>query len=139
MTCKMFVFDHKKDKYLTIQDDSVNQIQRFHQEQKECGFDRLISLKAFNDEANGYLLNDSCVFGVEVYEVKYSGIGEALKMIENPEEVTFEWIVSVDSIYNEKQVCSEEFTGGKHKWLVIFMLSPFYTNTGAYSGFSNKK
>lgn len=122
VTCKLFVFDHKKDKYLTIQDDSEHQIQRFHQEHKGCGFDRLISLKTFNDVANGYLLNDSCVFGVEVYEVKYSGIGEALKMIENPEEVNFEWIVSLDSIYSEKQVCSEEFTGGKHKWLVMLYL-----------------
>ena len=33
------------------------------------------------------------VFGFEVYDVKYNGIGEAIKMIKAPEEVTFELIV----------------------------------------------
>ncbi|KAK1372607.1 hypothetical protein POM88_028800 [Heracleum sosnowskyi] len=78
------------NKYLTI---PVHQIQRFHQENKENGFDRLISLDTFYAARNGYLINDFCVFGVQVYEVKYSSNGEALKIIENPREVTFNWTI----------------------------------------------
>lgn len=83
-------------------DDSVHQIQRFHQENKENGFDRLISLDTFYAARNGYLINDFCVFGFEVYEVKYSDSGEALEIIENPTEVTFNWTIPLHS---------EEFRG----------------------------
>ncbi|KAK1372602.1 hypothetical protein POM88_028795 [Heracleum sosnowskyi] len=59
VTLRMFVYDHKKDKYLIIQDDSVHQIRRFHLAKKECGFDRLIlSLCLYpsgDDECKGQL------------------------------------------------------------------------------------
>lgn len=98
------------------EDDLVHQIQRFHRPKKECGFERLISLDTFNAATNGYLVGDSCVFGVEVYDVKYTGIGEALKMIENPQEVTFEWKVFDFSKISKERLYSERFRGGKHKW-----------------------
>ncbi|XP_074347577.1 uncharacterized protein LOC141686441 [Apium graveolens] len=125
VTYKMFVFDHNKDKYLTIQDDPVvQQIRRFHQAKKESGFDRLIPLETFNAATNGYLVDDSCVFGVEVYKVKCTGNGETVKVLEHPREVTFDWkICEFSKICKEKLNCqginSEEFTDGECKWRLL--------------------
>ncbi|XP_063942306.1 MATH domain and coiled-coil domain-containing protein At3g58210-like, partial [Daucus carota subsp. sativus] len=115
VTYKMFVFDHHKDKYLTIQgmglyslDDSVHQIRRFHEAKKESGFDRLISLDTFNAARNGYLVDDQCVYGVEVHEVKYTGNGETFKMIEDPEDVTFDWMITDFSTMCREKLKSEK-------------------------------
>ncbi|KAL8101545.1 hypothetical protein AgCh_033447 [Apium graveolens] len=125
VTYKMFVFDHNKDKYLTIQDDpAVQQIRRFHQAKKESGFHRLISLDTFNAATNGYLVDDCCVFGVEVHKVKNTGNGETVKILEDPEEDTFDWkICDFSKICKEKlnyeDLKSEEFTCGKIKWCLL--------------------
>lgn len=107
------------------EDDPVHEIRRLHPAKKECGFDRLISLETFKAARNGFLINDYCVFGVEVYDVKYTGLGEALKMVDDPQEVTFEWKVRDFSTIYEEQLQSEKFRGGKHKWLVN-MLDFYY-------------
>ena len=75
----------------------------------------------FNAATNGYLIDDSCVFGVEVFEVKDTGIGETIKMIEDPLEVTFDWkVCEFSRVCKEKlngeNLISEEFTIGKSKW-----------------------
>lgn len=104
-------------------DDPVHEV-RFHRAKKESGFDRLISLDIFNDSANGYLIDDSCIFGVEIYPIIYTGNGETLKMnVENSQEVTFNWkIPKLSKIIKRKPdgrpVISEQFVVGKHKWLV---------------------
>ncbi|WOG81470.1 hypothetical protein DCAR_0100617 [Daucus carota subsp. sativus] len=118
VTYKMFVFDHHKDKYLTIQ---VHQIRRFHEAKKESGFDRLISLDTFNAARNGYLVDDQCVYGVEVHEVKYTGNGETFKMIEDPEDVTFDWMITdFSTMCREKlkseKIDSEVFKCGESNW-----------------------
>ncbi|XP_063942309.1 MATH domain and coiled-coil domain-containing protein At3g58210-like [Daucus carota subsp. sativus] len=125
VTYKMFVFDRNKDQYLTIQDDPVHQIRRFHQAKKERGFDRLISLETFNDATNGYLIDDSCIFGVEVFEVKNTGIGETIKIIDDPVEATFDWkICEFSGIRREKvhpqSLASEKFTCGESKCLLLY-------------------
>lgn len=103
------------------EDEPRHQIRRFHRAKKESGFDRLITLETFNAAANGYLIDDSCVFGVEVFEVKDTGIGETIKMIEDPLEVTFDWkVCEFSRVCKEKlngeNLISEEFTVGKSKW-----------------------
>ncbi|XP_074348906.1 uncharacterized protein LOC141687507 isoform X2 [Apium graveolens] len=125
VTYRMFVYDHNMDKYLTFQDDpAVQQIRRFHQAKKESGFDRLIPLEAFNAATNGYLVDDSCVFGVEVYKIKSTGNGETVNILEHPKKVTFDWkICDFSKICKEKVNCqdiaSEEFTGGQCKWRML--------------------
>ncbi|KAL8264653.1 hypothetical protein R6Q59_022783, partial [Mikania micrantha] len=42
---------------------------RFHMKKTTWGFDKLISTKSFMESENGYLFNDSCVFGVEIIAV----------------------------------------------------------------------
>lgn len=116
----IFIERWPKLKYMTIclyasLDDSVHQIRRFHEAKKESGFDRLISLDTFNAARNGYLVDDHCVYGVEVHEVKYTGNGETFKMIEDPEDVTFDWMITDFSLKSEK-IDSEVFKCGESNW-----------------------
>ncbi|CAK9311448.1 unnamed protein product [Citrullus colocynthis] len=68
------VYDILKDKYLTVQD---GKIRRFHAMKTEWGFEKLVSLKTFNDASNGLLVDDCCVFGVDIFVKKYDdGKGE---------------------------------------------------------------
>ncbi|KAB5516009.1 hypothetical protein DKX38_026657 [Salix brachista] len=62
---KFFVFDQLQDKYLTIGDGGLR---RFSAIKNKWGFPQMLSLSIFNNASNGYLIGDSCVFGVE--EVK---------------------------------------------------------------------
>ncbi|KAJ4823608.1 hypothetical protein Tsubulata_026487 [Turnera subulata] len=64
--------------------DATGKERRFHRLRLEWGFDQLIQLAKFNDANSGYLVEDTCVFGVEVYVTKErsTGNGECLKMIQ---------------------------------------------------------
>ncbi|KAJ4950018.1 hypothetical protein NE237_026850 [Protea cynaroides] len=72
------VFDQIRGKYLTAEVHG----RRFNEIKKEWGFDQFISLKTFKKCSNGYLVNDECVFGVEVFDVedRHTGRGEYLLM-----------------------------------------------------------
>lgn len=87
---------------------------------KESGYDRLLSLGTFNSATNGYLIDDSCASGVEVYRAKYNGKGEGFKMIKDPKEITFDWKIPKFSTICKDRLDSEEFTDGdgNYKWLV---------------------
>ncbi|XAR52942.1 hypothetical protein NMG60_11021283, partial [Bertholletia excelsa] len=71
--CKFFVFDHIGNDYLTIQfQDAAEGTMCFHQLKTEWGFDKLLSLDQL-DESNGYLFDDCCVFGAEVFVTNFTG------------------------------------------------------------------
>ncbi|KAE8685789.1 Glycosyl hydrolase family protein [Hibiscus syriacus] len=80
---RFFLLDQTKDNYLTVH-DATGKDWRFHRSKHQWGFDQLIPIRTFNDAGNGYLLDDSCVFGVEVFVTKEmcSGKGECLSMID---------------------------------------------------------
>nr|POF23398.1 ubiquitin carboxyl-terminal hydrolase 12 [Quercus suber] len=65
-TFKLFVFDQIRDKFLTIP-DAEGTIRRFHDIKMEWGFDKFLPLDSFNFLPNGYLVNDCCVVGAEVF------------------------------------------------------------------------
>ncbi|KAI3440957.1 uncharacterized protein J3R85_002994, partial [Psidium guajava] len=73
------LYNHICDRYLTGQ----GRVMRFHALQTELGVPRYMPLKTFTDPSNGYLVDDTCVFGVEVLVTKSSGVGECLTLIEN--------------------------------------------------------
>ncbi|KAL8101543.1 hypothetical protein AgCh_033445 [Apium graveolens] len=120
-TYKIFLYDHNKDKYLIIQDDPVHEV-RFNAAKKESGFDKLISLDIFKDATSGYLIDDSCIFGVEIHPVKYTGKGETLKMnVVVSQEVAFIWKIPkfskiIKRTPNGRKLVSEQFAVGKYKW-----------------------
>ncbi|XP_021808276.1 ubiquitin carboxyl-terminal hydrolase 12-like, partial [Prunus avium] len=51
----------------------------------DWGFDQFLSLKAFTDTSNGFLMADACVFGAEVFVRKEKSTckGECLSMIKD--------------------------------------------------------
>ncbi|KAK1372603.1 hypothetical protein POM88_028796 [Heracleum sosnowskyi] len=81
-----------------------------------------MSLDTFSDATNGYLVDDSCLFGIQVSAVKHTGNGETLKMnIRNPKQVTFNWKICKFSKRRRRtphvvKIISQEFTVGNHKW-----------------------
>ncbi|CAM8995903.1 unnamed protein product [Rhodiola kirilowii] len=108
---KMAVYDHFRDNFLTIQD---NEGKRFHGLKKEWGFARLISIERFKDAKNGYLVNDCCVFGVQICVVA-SGVRYGnLVMIKQPSDGIFTW--KVDSFSALSGNVTKEFKVQGHQW-----------------------
>uniref|UniRef100_A0A6N2LRM5 Protein kinase domain-containing protein n=1 Tax=Salix viminalis TaxID=40686 RepID=A0A6N2LRM5_SALVM len=68
-------------------------LRRFSAINNKWGFPQMLSLSIFNNASNGYLIGDSCVFGVEVFVIKNEGKGEHFSMIKDPSDGTFTWEV----------------------------------------------
>ncbi|CBI22432.3 unnamed protein product, partial [Vitis vinifera] len=115
---KLFVFNHKHDQYLTVQ-DAGGKLTRFNVMKTQCGFPQFLSLDVLNDPCNGYLMEDSCIFGAEVFVIKYSGKGECLSMIKEPVDGTFTWVIENFSTLKEKVMYSDVFTVEDFKWKLI--------------------
>ncbi|KAK3023277.1 hypothetical protein RJ639_044248 [Escallonia herrerae] len=113
---KMFVFDHNKKKYLTIQDEGGS-LWRFSERRKDRGFD-LLPEGEFRDASNGYLKDDSCELGVEVFVAKHTGKGESVSIVKSPKGNTYTWEISKFSTLDDKRHSSEEFTVGGRKWML---------------------
>ncbi|GMJ00767.1 hypothetical protein HRI_003745900 [Hibiscus trionum] len=66
---KLFAFDQIRDQYLVIEDKEVP-ARRFYEMRTKWGFSQFFSQETFNDAANGYLVDDCCTFGAEVFEIQ---------------------------------------------------------------------
>ncbi|KAK4418776.1 hypothetical protein Salat_2290400 [Sesamum alatum] len=99
--------------------DTAENGRRFHQMKPEWGFDEFIPHAAFNDSANGYLVNDTCVFGAEVYvcQEKLIGKGECLSMIKDAITYKNTWRVEFSSLTDEC-VDSKPFIAADQKWKI---------------------
>ncbi|KAF9596191.1 hypothetical protein IFM89_007509, partial [Coptis chinensis] len=75
-TFKLILFDQIKDKYLAVEDNG-RMARRFHVRKTEWGFSQLVPLVTFNDPSNGYLVNNTCVFGAEIFVRNNTGKGTA--------------------------------------------------------------
>lgn len=82
----------------------------------EWGFDELVLLNTLNDASNGYLFEDCCVFGAEVFVIKHSGKGECISMMKDPLKGTYTWKIDKFSEIVNENVLFEEFVVGGHKW-----------------------
>ncbi|KAJ4715213.1 Ubiquitin carboxyl-terminal hydrolase 12 [Melia azedarach] len=114
---RLFLFDHNQDKYLILQ-DAMGKERRFHGLKPEWGFDQFIPLKDFKDCSKGYLVEDTCVFGVEVFVKERNPMkGECLSMIQNKSSSKYVWQIRNFSKLETEQE-SEVFTAGDHKWKI---------------------
>ena len=100
---------------------------RFNGLKLEWGFDQFISHKAFNEASNGYLVEDTCVFGAEVFvKERNIGKGECLSMEKFTYSSKYVWKVEnfskLDTRYEESQV----FGAGNHKWYQRFFFFFFF-------------
>ncbi|GAY34878.1 hypothetical protein CUMW_013770, partial [Citrus unshiu] len=117
----LFLLYQNQDSYLVVQ-DAMGKERRFNGVKLEWGFDQFIPLEAFNDASNGYLVDDTCVFGAEVF-VKERNIikGECLSMANITSSCKFVWMGENFSKLDERRQESQVFSAGEHKWkLVIY-------------------
>ncbi|XP_061369394.1 uncharacterized protein LOC133312234 [Gastrolobium bilobum] len=111
------VYDFLNDEYLTTQDATVR---RFHVLKTEWGFPKFIDLDTFKDPSNGYLIDDTCAFGVEVFVVRTMNKGDRLSMIHGPVTHSHSWKFNNFSIASSDIYESELLVWGNYKWKLHF-------------------
>ncbi|KAJ6714710.1 TRAF-LIKE FAMILY PROTEIN [Salix viminalis] len=115
---KLFVYNQTHDKYLTIQ-DANGRVRRFHGMKTKLGFDQLLPLTLFNDESKGYLIDDCCIFGAEIFVIKHTSKGECLSLMKQPVNGRFTWRIPNFSALQQISCKSGEFFAGGHKWALV--------------------
>ncbi|KAL3812224.1 hypothetical protein ACJIZ3_013492 [Penstemon smallii] len=130
---RLFLLDQNRDIYLTLQ-DTAEKGRRFHGMKLESGFDKFIPQVAFKDSANGYLVNDTCIFGAEVYvcQEKHIGKGESLAMIKDAISYKNTWRIENFSSLTEECVDSKPFNAADHKWKIQLYSMGKGSGTGSY-------
>lgn len=104
------------DEYVTTQDTNLK---RFHVLKTEWGIDKFIDIDTFNDPSNGYVMEDTCVFGAEVVVVKTKNKGNCLSMINGPITVLHSWKFSDFTLAKLDKYESESFVAGDYKWKLM--------------------
>lgn len=84
----------------------------------DVGFDKLIPLKEFTDASNGYLIEDKCVFGAEVFvwKERRTAQAECLSRIKWPSTYKHVWKLEIFSKLNAESYRSEPFSVAGQKW-----------------------
>ena len=101
--------------------DAMGKERRFHGLKLEWGFDQFIPLEEFNDASNGYLVDDTCVFGAEVLVKERNKCkGECLSMTKLTSASIYKhvWKIENFSKLEAKLYESEVFVAGDQKWYV---------------------
>ncbi|CAI9765794.1 unnamed protein product [Fraxinus pennsylvanica] len=116
-TFRLFLLDQNNDNYFTFEDFEGK---RFHRMKLQWGFDKFIPLSIFNDPQEGYLVNDTCVFGADVYVTreKHTGKGEILSMIKDAISYKHTWNVNNFPTLTVKCRDSEPFNAGHQTWKI---------------------
>ncbi|WCJ17763.1 TRAF-like family protein [Euphorbia peplus] len=113
---KLFLYNQILDKYLTVQ-DAKGRISRFRGMKTDFGFDQFLPLDEFNDASNGYLVDDCCFFGAEVFVVEPVSKGECASVLNYLSNNTYTWNVLNFAERTTEEYCeSEVFSIGGYKW-----------------------
>ncbi|CAL8991023.1 unnamed protein product [Prunus brigantina] len=114
---RLFLLDQNKGIYLVLQDANMNKM-CLHRAMLQVGFDRVIPLKEFSVASNGYLIDDTCVFGAEVFVCKErrAGKAECLSRIKKAFMNKHCWKIQSFSKLKSQCLLSELFTAGGQKW-----------------------
>ncbi|XP_041001380.1 probable inactive serine/threonine-protein kinase fnkC [Juglans microcarpa x Juglans regia] len=112
---RFFVFDQIRNMYLCIQ-DADGRVRRFHNLKTEWGFAQLLSHDTLNDPSNGYIVDDSCILGAEVFVIKGTGRGVCLSMIKQPQINYFTWRVDSFDARKDYYYLSNVFVVEGRKW-----------------------
>ncbi|XP_017240810.1 MATH domain and coiled-coil domain-containing protein At3g58440-like isoform X2 [Daucus carota subsp. sativus] len=110
---KFFLLDQSRGNYLVVQ----GKASRFDSFKCEWGLDKFISLKDFEEPTNGYLVNDTSFFGVEVFICEGLPLGECYSISSKVANISskYKWVVTEFSGLKEPQY-SDEFVVGGYKW-----------------------
>uniref|UniRef100_A0A0A0KRR8 MATH domain-containing protein n=1 Tax=Cucumis sativus TaxID=3659 RepID=A0A0A0KRR8_CUCSA len=111
----LLVYDSLEDEYLAVHDGKTK---CFHAMKTEWGFENLVSLDTFNVPSNGFLVDDYCAFGVDVFIMKFDGKGEILSSINQPENYKFTWKFKDFSQLRQNRYESNAFTVENYRWKI---------------------
>ncbi|KAL5791487.1 hypothetical protein ACOSP7_000081 [Xanthoceras sorbifolium] len=112
VTVNLFVFNHFEDKYFSFQDGRVR---RYHALKKTWGIAKFIDIETFSNPEKGYLLDDTCVFGAEIFVIKSSFKSERLSMMNEPSTYFQTWKFTKFSSLSS-DTCSGNF--GCYNWYI---------------------
>ncbi|OIV89381.1 hypothetical protein TanjilG_22344 [Lupinus angustifolius] len=132
---RLFLLDQNNDNYLVVQ-DALGKEKRFHKMKSECGFDQFIPLKDFNDDSKGYLVEDMCVFGAEVFVCKEINKGKGESLVMEKDAITYKHIWGIENVLSKlDSEChvSKPFNAGKYEWVI--KLYPKGKGSGVGSGY----
>ncbi|KAK9006681.1 hypothetical protein V6N11_019015 [Hibiscus sabdariffa] len=115
---KLFVFDQIRDQYLALK-DMEEPVRRFYEMKKEWGFSQLLSQETFKNGDNGYLVEDRCIFGAELFIIEPTPKLGQLSMIKNPSEGTITWKIENFSSLHQKFYSSPVKSVGDTKWYLM--------------------
>ncbi|XVF79792.1 hypothetical protein PTKIN_Ptkin15bG0018100 [Pterospermum kingtungense] len=86
----------------------------------EWGFDQLLHLDFFKDASNGYLINDSCMFGAEVFVIEQKPTWDNLSMLKLPANTVISFKIENFSKLGNKYSESPSQSIGGFKWKIGF-------------------
>ncbi|KAG2330924.1 hypothetical protein Bca52824_002104 [Brassica carinata] len=111
---KFFIYNHNVKKYSVFQDGSVK---HYNKSSNECGLAQMLPLSKFNDPCNGYIDEDACTIGVEIFVLKPIEKVERVVITHNPPNNKFTWKISGFSKLGDKKYhYSDEFVIGQRHW-----------------------
>ncbi|XP_057734010.1 uncharacterized protein LOC130949224 [Arachis stenosperma] len=116
---RLFLLDQNTDNYLVVQ-DATGKERRFYKMKAEWGFDKFITLKEFNDASKGYLVDDTCAFGAEVYVCKERSRskGESIVMVKDSFTYKHVWEINNFSKLDLECYDSKTFNAGNYEWKI---------------------
>jgi hypothetical protein len=91
----------------------------FHGEMlRSPGFDKLMPLEEFTDASNGYVVDDTCVFGAEVFVCKERTKRKIERLVRVDHAVMYKqvWKVEHFSKLKSERYVSKPFNAGDQKW-----------------------
>ncbi|XP_031256349.1 uncharacterized protein LOC116114342 [Pistacia vera] len=130
---RFFLLDQNLNNHPIVQDLQGKQ-RRFRRLKPEWGFDQFIPIKVFTDDSKGFLVDDTCKVGVQVFVSKESstGRGECLKMIKDPRSFTYVWKIENFSKLDCEYYDSKEFTVAGFNWKMQLYPNGRDSGTGSH-------
>ncbi|KAL1199562.1 Ubiquitin C-terminal hydrolase 12 [Cardamine amara subsp. amara] len=110
---KLFVYNGKQSKYLTVTDGLVK---RYSDEKKELGYGQLIPQSMFYNTNEGYIEHDTGSFGAEIFIVKPAQKQEKVTFLSKLPNNVFTWKMRHFSTLEDKAYHSDEFLVGDRYW-----------------------
>ncbi|XP_010273648.1 PREDICTED: uncharacterized protein LOC104609120 [Nelumbo nucifera] len=128
---RLFIYEQFLDKFLMVQ-DSHGKTRRFHSMKTEWGLPQFMSLNTFKDPSRGYLVEDTCYFGAEIFicgknncaEGKAKA-GECLATVNEPLKYIHTWKIMKFSGLVDKKYFSQVFTAGGYQWKILVFPNGF--------------
>ncbi|GAB2218145.1 hypothetical protein Droror1_Dr00001363 [Drosera rotundifolia] len=111
-TIKFFIYDYRRKKYLTLQGPGEH---TYDAMEKEKGIAHAIPFSDFTLPSNGFLKNDRCKFGVEVFVADTVPRTATLSVLNERKRDTFTWTIKEFSKLTDGQY-SNQFTREGRSW-----------------------